>query len=64
MEIIVPYFKAGLKNNELCMWVTSEFLNVEEANEAKSSISDFITYIKKGQIENFVHGLVYGKWNF
>lgn len=64
MEIIVPYFKAGLKNNELCMWVTSEFLNVEEANEAKSSISDFITYLKKGQIENFVHVLVYGKWDF
>ena len=22
-DILVPYFKAGLENNEYCMWVTS-----------------------------------------
>jgi len=22
IEILVPYFKAGLENNEFCMWVT------------------------------------------
>lgn len=24
IDILVPYFKAGLENNEFCMWVTSE----------------------------------------
>jgi len=32
IEILVPYFIAGLKSNESCVWVTSEFLNTEEAN--------------------------------
>ncbi|MHC4720030.1 MAG: MEDS domain-containing protein, partial [Planctomycetota bacterium] len=22
IDVLVPYFKAGLKNNEFCMWVT------------------------------------------
>ncbi len=22
-DILIPYFRAGLENNELCMWVTS-----------------------------------------
>jgi hypothetical protein len=30
IDILVPYFKAGLENNEFCMWVTSEPLNVDE----------------------------------
>lgn len=34
MEILVPYFEAGLKNNEFCMWVTSPPLTVEEATLA------------------------------
>ena len=24
LDILVPYFKAGLGNNEFCIWVTSE----------------------------------------
>ena len=24
IDILVPYFKAGLENNEFCLWVTSE----------------------------------------
>jgi len=34
MDIIVPYFKAGLENNEFCMWVVPQTLDVEEAKEA------------------------------
>lgn len=30
-DILVPYFKAGLENNELCLWVTSQPLEVEDA---------------------------------
>lgn len=25
-DILVPYFKAGLENNEFCMWVCWEYL--------------------------------------
>ena len=28
MDILVPYFKAGLENNEFCLWVTSQPLEV------------------------------------
>jgi hypothetical protein len=32
--ILVPYFKAGLEQNEFCMWVTAEPLNTGEAEAA------------------------------
>jgi len=31
IDILVPYFKAGLENNEFCMWITSEPLRVNDA---------------------------------
>lgn len=52
VDILVPYFKAGLENNEFCMWVTSEPLEVEEAKEAlKKGIPEIDVYLEKGQIE-------------
>ena len=52
MEILVPYFKTGLENNEFCMWVTSQPLEVEEAKEAlRKAVPDIDVYIEKGQLE-------------
>lgn len=52
IDILVPYFKAGLENNEFCMWVTSEPLKVEEAKEAlRKAIPRIDVYLEKGQIE-------------
>ena len=52
MDILVPYFKAGLKNNEFCMWVTSHPLDAEEAKEAlRGAVPDLDIYLEKGQIE-------------
>ncbi|MGB9939102.1 PAS domain S-box protein [Methanosarcina sp.] len=52
MEILITYFKAGLDNNEFCLWVTSEPVEVEDAKDAlRKSIPDFNTYLEKGQIE-------------
>ncbi|AKB47299.1 sensory transduction histidine kinase [Methanosarcina sp. Kolksee] len=52
IDILVPYFKAGLENNEFCMWVTSEPLDVEEAKGAlRKSIPEIDVYLEKGQIE-------------
>ena len=51
-EILVPYFKAGLENNEFCMWVTSEPLPVEEAKRSlRESVKNLDEYIENGQIE-------------
>jgi PAS domain S-box-containing protein len=52
IDILVPYFKTGLENNEFCMWVTADNLTVEEARKAISkAIKGFSKYFKNGQIE-------------
>jgi PAS domain S-box-containing protein len=52
IDILVPYFKTGLENNEFCMWVTSQPLEVEEAKEAlRKVVPDIDVYLKKGQLE-------------
>ena len=58
-DILVPYFKAGLENNEFCMWITSDPLSVSEVKEAlKKEIPDFNNYYQEGQIEI----LTYTEW--
>jgi PAS domain S-box-containing protein len=52
VDILVPYFKAGLENNEFCMWVTSEPLRAEEAEKSlRKAVKDLDKYIKRDQIE-------------
>jgi hypothetical protein len=49
LDMLVPYFKAGLENNEFCMWITSEPLNVEDAKKAmKKAVPGFDEYVQKG----------------
>jgi PAS domain S-box-containing protein len=56
VDVLVPYFKAGLESNEFCMWVTSEPLNEKEAEEAmRKAVPDFDLYLKRGQIEIALH---------
>ncbi len=56
IDILVPYFKAGLENNEFCQWVTAEPLNEKEAKEAlRKAVPDFDRYLKRGQIEIIPH---------
>jgi|GEM_PF-2643106 len=51
LQILVPYFKAGLINNEFCLWITSDPITVEIAYEAlRNEIPDFEQYEKKEQI--------------
>lgn len=52
MDILVPYFKAGLENNEYCLWAISEPVDEEEAKEAlKVVIPDIGAYLENGQID-------------
>jgi PAS domain S-box-containing protein len=51
-DILIPYFKTGLENNELCLWVTSYPLGVEAAKDAlRGAIPDLNVYLEKEQIE-------------
>jgi len=34
LEILIPYLEIGLKNNEFCTWITSDFFNEEDAIKA------------------------------
>jgi PAS domain S-box-containing protein len=52
IDFLVPYFVAGLKNNEFCMWVTSEPLNAEDAKACVAKVLPNLgVYMDRGQIE-------------
>lgn len=55
LDILAPYFRAGLENNEFCMWVTSG-VSVEEAEETlRKSVTDFDLYRERGQVKIIPH---------
>src|SRR4030042_5490832 len=61
VSLLVPYFKAGLANNEFCLWVTAEPLNPEQAAQAMTEVMpDFVSYVSRGQIEIIPHD----RWYF
>ena len=56
LDTLVPYFKAGLENNEFCMWITAEPLSAREASQAmRRAVPDFADRVAKGQIEILPH---------
>ena len=56
IEVLVPYFKAGLESNEFCMWICSEPLDTSQARKAlKAAVPGLDGYLKKGQIEILAH---------
>src|SRR5260370_12378762 len=52
--LLVPYFKAGLENDEFCLWVTSTCVDEKDARRAMTqAMSQFDRYVQDGQIEIF-----------
>jgi two-component sensor histidine kinase/PAS domain-containing protein len=52
LDILVPYFVAGLQQNEACLWITSEPLRVDEAKAAlTAAVGDLDPYFENGQLE-------------
>jgi PAS domain S-box-containing protein len=54
LDILVPYFKAGLENNEFCLWVVSdsELITVEEAQGALAqAVPDLDRHLSDESIE-------------
>ena len=51
-EVLVPYFKAGLENNERCLWVTAHpYGNDRAASEMRVAMPDFDRRTAAGQIQ-------------
>src|SRR5882724_8775599 len=58
LDILVPYFKVGLENDEFCLWVisNSELLTVEEATSAlRKALPELDRYMAEGSIEVVAH---------
>lgn len=61
IDILAPYFKAGLESNEFCMWITCEAVSEKQAKEAlRKAVPDCDKYFKRGQIEI----VPYTEWYF
>ncbi len=61
LEIVVPFFKAGLQANEFCLWVvaSSELLTINEAKAVlHEAVPNFDRLLKNGNIEI----VPYDKW--
>lgn len=55
-ESLVPFFKAGLENNEQCLWVTSEPFGVQEAITAlRQAVPRLEEYLRQEQIDIIDH---------
>jgi hypothetical protein len=53
LDILVPFFKAGLLHNEFCIWVTSKFPEPNEAIRAmRKALPNLDSYLKKGQLKS------------
>ena len=56
VETLVPFFAAGLANNEQCMWATSEPLTTEDATrELAKRVPDLHSRIERGQMRIVSH---------
>lgn len=54
LDVLVPFFAAGLEANELCLWVTSTPLDVPTARRALAQVvPDLDQRVKRGQLEFF-----------
>ena len=52
VDILAPYFRAGLEANEFCVWATSEPVTGEEAKQALTeAVPDFSRHLSAGDIE-------------
>ncbi|MET3997127.1 hypothetical protein ABID65_008807 [Bradyrhizobium sp. S3.9.2] len=51
-DLLVPYFTAGLRNNEQCLWVTGKAFNADDARSAlRNAVPDLDKRERGRQIE-------------
>lgn len=52
-EFLVPYLEEGLKNNELCVWITADISENEAKETLAKEISNLREYFNKNQLQIF-----------
>jgi PAS domain S-box-containing protein len=56
LDILIPYFKTGLENRELCVWVVFDPLDeAEAANELRRAFPEAERHLAAGDIEIIPH---------
>src|SRR5690242_17421851 len=56
LNLTVPYIKAGLEDNEFCMWITGEPVTEADAFAALQQVlPDAYRYLEKKQMEILPH---------
>jgi PAS domain S-box-containing protein len=56
IDVLVSYFKTGLKNNETCLWIASDPLNKEAVMKIlRKSVYNLDKYLENGQMEISSH---------
>ncbi len=64
LDFLIPYFKTGLDNNELCVWAIPDNVSIDQAiGSLRSAIKDLDQYIEKGQFIIGDHKTFYFKNN-
>ena len=56
LDLLIPYFEAGLEAHEFCLCVASEPVVAEEVERAlRAAVPNFARYLSEGQIEIISH---------
>jgi len=51
LDIIIPYLKAGLEDNEFCLWIIPATLEVKDVQERlRKTVEGLDAYLEKGQL--------------
>ncbi len=53
LEVLVPYFKAGLESNETCVWVVTTLTEHEAGNALRHALPDFERHVADHSLEIF-----------
>lgn len=62
LDSLVTYYRAGLENNEFCVWITADPLTVDHAKQAmRAAVADFDDRLSRGQMEIFHYDQWYVK---
>jgi PAS domain S-box-containing protein len=61
LDILVPYFKAGLEGKEFCLWIisSSELITTEEA---KAALSQAVSHLDRDLVEGRIEIVSHDQW--
>jgi hypothetical protein len=51
LELLVPYFKQGLENNDACVWLVGDLRAEEAKNALAAAVPNLDYYLAKGQMQ-------------